>query len=142
MTRYIVCEYSTLFCDQISTVVLRYSNSKEFACIAGDLGSISGLGRSPEGGHDNLLQYSCLENPHGKRSLVGYSPWGHKESDTTEQLSTASHVVNRCAVIQALLFHFIQNRQNRVSIILKAPKILKTVNEYWLQLQLTNYISP
>ena len=36
----------------------------------------------------NPLQYSCLENPHGQRSLVGYSPWGHKESDTTEQLSS------------------------------------------------------
>ena len=35
------------------------------------------------------LQYSCLENPYGQRSLVGYSPWGHKELDTTEQLSTA-----------------------------------------------------
>ena len=32
--------------------------------------------------------YSCLENPHGQRSLVGYSPWGHKESDVTEQLGT------------------------------------------------------
>ena len=30
-------------------------------------------------------QYSCLENPHGQRSLGGYSPWGRKESDTTEQ---------------------------------------------------------
>ena len=30
------------------------------------------------------LQYSCLQNPHGQRSLVGYSPWGHKESDMTE----------------------------------------------------------
>ena len=29
---------------------------------AGDLGSISGLGRSPGGGSGNLLQYSCLEN--------------------------------------------------------------------------------
>ena len=37
----------------------------------------------------NTLQYSCLENPHGQRSLVGSSPWGHKESDTTERLSTA-----------------------------------------------------
>ena len=27
------------------------------------------------------LQYSCLENPHGQRGLVGYSPSGHKESD-------------------------------------------------------------
>ena len=33
---------------------------------AGDLGSILGLGRSPEGGHGNPLQYSCLENPHGQ----------------------------------------------------------------------------
>ena len=49
---------------------------------------IPGLGRSPGGGHGNLPQYSCLENPHGQRSLVGYSPWGHKESDTPEQLST------------------------------------------------------
>ena len=43
-----------------------------------------GLGRSPGGGHGNPLQYSCLENPHGQRSLAGYSPWGHKELDTTE----------------------------------------------------------
>ena len=50
----------------------------------GGLGSIPGLGRSPGGGHDNPLQYSCLENPHGQRGLAGYSPWGHKESDTTD----------------------------------------------------------
>ena len=39
------------------------SDGKEFACIVGDLGSIPGLGRSPGGGHGNLLQYSSLENP-------------------------------------------------------------------------------
>ena len=43
---------------------------------------------SPGGGHGNPLQYSCLENPRGWRSLAGYSPWGHKESDMTEWLST------------------------------------------------------
>jgi len=37
-------------------------------------GSIPGLGRSPGGGQDNPLQYSCLENPHGWRSLAGCSP--------------------------------------------------------------------
>ena len=42
-----------------------------------------------EEGHGNPLQYSCLENPHGQRSLAGYSPGGCKELDTTEQLSTA-----------------------------------------------------
>ena len=35
-----------------------------------------GFGRSSEGGHGNPLQYSCLENPHGQRSLAGCSPWG------------------------------------------------------------------
>ena len=42
-----------------------------------------------EEGHGNPLQSSCLENPHGQRSLAGYSPGGCKELDTTEQLSTA-----------------------------------------------------
>ena len=37
-------------------------------------------------GNGTPLQYSGLENPHGWRSLVGYSPWGHEESDATEQL--------------------------------------------------------
>ena len=37
------------------------------------------------------LQHSCLEYPYGQRSLPGYSPWGHKESDMTEQLSTTQH---------------------------------------------------
>ena len=63
------------------------SDGKEFTCNVGDLGSITGLGRSPGGGHGNPLQFSCLENPHGQKSLVGYSPWGCKESDATERLA-------------------------------------------------------
>ena len=55
---------------------------------AGDTGLIPGSGRSPREGKGNPLQYSCLENPHEQRSLKGCSPWGHKESYTTEQLST------------------------------------------------------
>ena len=54
------------------------SDGKESTCNAGDLGLIPGLGRSTGGGHGNPLHYSCLENPHGQRSLVGYSPWGRK----------------------------------------------------------------
>ena len=64
------------------------SDGKESACNVGDLGLIPGLGRSSGGEHGNPLQYSCLKNPHEQRSLVGYSPWGHQESDMTEQLST------------------------------------------------------
>ena len=42
-----------------------------------------------EKGMAKPLQYSCLENPHEQRSLAGYSPWGCRELDTTERLSTA-----------------------------------------------------
>ena len=64
----------------------------ESACNAGDLGSIYGLGRSPGGEHGNPLQYSCLENPDGPRSLVGYSPWGLKESDTTKHSTEGNFI--------------------------------------------------
>ena len=66
------------------------SNGKESACSVGDLGSIPELGRSPGRGHGNPFQYSC----HEQRSLTGQSPWGHKESDTAEQLSTHTVIVN------------------------------------------------
>ena len=81
--------------DRLSTPVFlgfpAGSDGKESTCNVGDLGSVPGLGRSLGGGLGIPLQYSCLEIPHGKRSLAGYSPWGHKESDMTEWLSTAQH---------------------------------------------------
>ena len=57
------------------------SNGKESACNAGDLGSISGLERSPGEGNGNPLQYSCLENPmdRGAWQATGYSPWGRAD---------------------------------------------------------------
>ena len=67
-------------------------DGEESACSAGDLGSIPGSRRSLRGEHGNPLQYSYLENPHGQRSLAGYSPWGHTESDMTGQLSTTSFI--------------------------------------------------
>ena len=80
--------------DRLSTpVFLGFSDGsegKEFTC-KGDLASIPELGRSPGGRHGNQLQYSCLENPQGQRSLAGYSPWGCKELDMTERVSTAQH---------------------------------------------------
>ena len=63
------------------------SDGKESTCNMGDLGSISGLGRSPGGEHGNPLQYSCLEKPmdRGAWWVTGASqPWGHKELGTTE----------------------------------------------------------
>ena len=55
---------------------------------ARDMGLITRLGRSPGGGNGNSLQYFCLENPHGQRNLVGYSPyWSREESNTIEWLA-------------------------------------------------------
>ena len=60
---------------------------KNLPASAGDVrdaSSTAGLGRSPGEGNGNLLQCSCLENPHGQRRLPGYSLWGFKGSDTSE----------------------------------------------------------
>ena len=70
------------------------SDGKEFACFAGDLSSVRGLGRSLGGGHGDPFQYSCLENPHGQRSLAG-----HKELGTTEQLGTARHMASQVVLV-------------------------------------------
>ena len=51
---------------------------KNLPAHVGDVGLIPELGRFPEAGNGNPLQYSFLENSMDKRSLVGYSPWGHK----------------------------------------------------------------
>ena len=78
------------------------SDGKESACNAGDLGLIPGLGRSSGGGHDNPHQYSCLEIPHGQRSLAGYSPWGRKELDITEWLRVHVLVTNASSIPNCL----------------------------------------
>ena len=57
------------------------------AAVTRDMDLISGSGRFLGGGHGNPLQYSCLENSHGQRSLVGHSPWGHTEPAMTQQLT-------------------------------------------------------
>ena len=62
------------------------SDSKASACIA-DLGSIPGLGRFPRRRKWQPTAVFLPEESHGQRSLAGYSPWGHKELDTTEQLT-------------------------------------------------------
>ena len=73
-----------LFVFGASQVVLLVKNPPANAGNVRDSGSIPGLGRLPGGGHGNPLQYSCLENPHGQRSLASYSPWGRRESNATE----------------------------------------------------------
>jgi len=49
----------------------------------GDMGSIPGSERSPGGENDNTLQFSWLENHMDRGAWRAYSPWGHRESETT-----------------------------------------------------------
>ena len=61
--------------------------AKNLCANAGDARDVSlipGLGSSPGERTGYPLQYSGRENPHGQRSMAGYSPWGPKESDTTK----------------------------------------------------------
>ena len=69
------------------------SDGKESACTVVDMGSITVLGRSCGRRRGTPLQYSCLENSNGQRSLVDYNPRDDKESVTTEQLCTHTHFV-------------------------------------------------
>ena len=55
---------------------------------ARDVDSIPGSGRSPGGGNDNSVQYSCLGNPMDRGTWPSYSPKDFEESNTTERLST------------------------------------------------------
>ena len=59
-----------------------------------DVDSIHGSERFPGGEHGNPFQYSWHGESHRQRSLVGYNPWGHKESDTTEATSRTHTVIS------------------------------------------------
>ena len=60
------------------------SEGKESACNAGDPGSIPGMGRFLGGGHGNILQYSCLDNPMDRGGWRATIHGVAKESDRTE----------------------------------------------------------
>ena len=66
------------------------SDGKESAYNVWELGLIPGSGKTPREGNGYPLQY-YLKNPHEQRSLVGCSPWGPKESDTTEPTNAHTH---------------------------------------------------
>ena len=79
------------FCFSLNLMFSEYfpcsSVGKDFACSAGDPGSIPGLGRSPGEGNGQPTPVSLPGKSHGQKSLVGCSPWGCKESGTTERLT-------------------------------------------------------
>ena len=86
------------------------SDGKENTCSMGDLCSIPGLRRSPGGGHGNPLQHSYLENPHGQRSLVGYSPWGHK---VRHDRATKYTNTQRSSGYSGIIFSCLENEETQ-----------------------------
>ena len=72
------------------------SDGKESLCNARDPGLIPRLGRFPGEGNYSLQKVFLLGRFHGQRSLVDCSPWGGKESDTTEWLTLRFQGDNSC----------------------------------------------
>ena len=88
-------------------------NSSATAGDTRDPGLIPGYGRSPGGGHGNPLHYSCLENPHGQKSLMVIVHRVKKSQTGLKQLSTHGHTCfySRRSKIQI-------NRKDKMNIIL------------------------
>ena len=63
-------------------------NPPDNARDAGDADSIPGSGKIPWSRKWQLTPVFLPGESQGQRSVAGYSPWGRKESDTTERLST------------------------------------------------------
>ena len=82
-----------------SQVVLVTKNPPANAGDTRDVGLIPGPGRSPGGEKDIPLQYSCLKNP-----LEGYSPWGCKQSDTTEYTHAQGVILLKCQPVSPACF--------------------------------------
>ena len=74
-------------------ILPRWLSNKESTCNAGDVGSNPGLGRSPGGGHGNLLQYSCLENLKDRGTWQATVHRVTKSWKHLRQLSTAQHFI-------------------------------------------------
>ena len=81
----------------LCTGFLGSSVNKESTCSAGDLGLIPGLGRSPGGGHDNSLQYSCLENHKDRRT------WRATVYGVTQSRTPLKRLMHACTLCMSAL---------------------------------------
>ena len=79
--------------DILWASLVAHSDGKETACNAGDLGSNLGSVKSLGEGNGNPLQYFLPGDAHRQNSLVGYSPWDHKELDMTEATDSVPYSV-------------------------------------------------
>ena len=89
------------------------SEVKGPACTAGDLGSIPGLERFPWRREWQPTPVLLPGESHGQRSLVGYSPRGRKESDTTERLHFHFQTFSRFSFLRYNVSYFFERSQFR-----------------------------
>ena len=122
------------------------STGKESACNVGDTGGMGSIPEwriSPGEGNGNSLQYPCLEKSHQQRSLVGYSPWNHKESDVSEHkacdMTFISMKGNLDLVSQAsdISFHYSLNFNHSNLSIFQNQQDLSCVNMFKFTLPVT-----
>ena len=98
------------------------------------LGFAPWVGKIPGRGHGSPLQYSCMENAQEHRSLVGFSSYNHKESDTTEGLSTEQHMFYPIFII--IMVNHLRRAPQTHHLLLSVPEILPTPNSSLLLLPL------
>ena len=114
------------------------SDGKEYGCNLGDPGSIPGSGRSPGEGHGNPLQCSCLESPHGQKSLV--SCWGRKESDMTEQLTHTQQALQSSLIHTKVWEAPEQSRESSLRVSHLHIKKFQSSHQKWLCQRKINFL--
>ena len=117
------------------------SDGKESAFNAGDLGLTPGLGRPPGEGNGHPLQYSSLQNSMDRGAWRGYSPWGYKKSDMTEQL-TLSFLEGLTLIISSKNSHpilFIFSSWFTFTLELFSDFVSYTVSPVPMNLQVTSF---
>ena len=126
--------------------LLQWLSGKESACSAG----VAGRNRFDPWVRKipwkRAWQYSCLENPYGQRGLAGYSPWGRKESDTTQHstyaLAEYDHLfISLNKLTQISLSDWPQQKTKQAKTLFHSPDIspalpmcLCSVNRAWCTL--------
>ena len=115
------------------------SEVKASACNMGDMGSIPRLGRSPGEGNDNLLQYSCLENP-----MDGGAWWAtvHGVAKSQTRLSDFTHKVNPVIVLECLLGIFWSKRRQFSSEIAFLYSLCLSIQTVNFEMTMNRWLSP
>ena len=102
------------------------SDGKKSTWSGRDWGLIPGSGTSPGEGSGYSLQYSCLENSMDKRSLVGYSSWGHKRFGQINVCSSDNYNVLKSVLIVIVIYSILFSSVTQLCPTLRDPMYCST----------------